>query len=115
MDSAMSVGLQDEIIAELTTELQNQPTFSPEILAIKVINAIKEVKMKRNYKATSFTDDEIKEDLYNYYTTIKNVALYDYAQIGAPFEISHNENSINRSWVDRDTLFKGVHAFVQIL
>lgn len=109
------VGLRDEIIAELTTELQNMETFNAEILAIKVISAIKEVKMKRNYKATNYSDAEIREDLYNYYTTIKNVALYDYAQIGAPFETGHNENSVNRNWMDRDALFKGVHAFVQVL
>ena len=116
MDEAMSVGLQDEIIAELTVELSGQPTFNADLLAIKVRNAIREVKMKRNYQATSYTAEQIEKDLYdNYFSVIKNLALYDFAQIGAPFESSHSENSISRNWVNRDEIFKGVHSFVQVL
>ena len=110
----MDVGLQDEIVAELTVELQDEPTFNVNILAIKVKNAIREVKMKRNYQATSYTDEQIEKDLYNYFSVIKSVALYDYNQIGAEGEQSHSENSISRTWVDRDDLFKGVHAFVKV-
>ena len=116
MDEAMSVGLQDEIIAELTVELSGQPTFNADLLAIKVRNAIREVRMKRNYQATSYTTEQIEKDLYdNYFSVIKNLALYDFAQIGAPFESSHSENSTSRSWVSRDEIFNGVHAFVQVL
>lgn len=115
MDEAMNVGLEQEIIAELTIELQGEPTFNAEILAVKVRNAIREVKMKRNYAATSYTDSQIEKDLYNYFSTIKSVALYDYNQIGADFEQSHSENSVSRTWVSRDDLFKGVHAFVKVL
>ena len=110
----MDVGLQDEIVAELTVELQDEPTFNVNILAIKVKNAIREVTMKRNYQATSYTDEQIEKDLYNYFSVIKSVALYDYNQIGAEGEQSHSENSISRTWVDRDDLFKGVHAFVKV-
>ena len=116
MDEAVSVGLQDEIIAELTVELSGQPTFNADLLAIKVRNAIREVKMKRNYQATSYTAEQIEKDLYdNYFSVITNLALYDFAQIGAPFESSHSENSTSRSWVSRNEIFKGVHAFVQVL
>lgn len=110
----MDVGLQDEIVAELTVELQDEPTFNINILVTKVRNAIREVKMKRNYQATSYTDEQIEKDLYNYFSVIKSVALYDYNQIGAEGEQSHSENSISRTWVDRDDLFKGVHAFVKV-
>ena len=114
MDESMSVGLQDEIIAELTVELSGQPTFNSDVLAIKVRNAIREVKMKRNYQATSYTDEQVEKDLYNYFSVIKSVALYDYNQIGAEGEQSHSENSVSRTWVDRDDLFRGVHAFVKV-
>lgn len=107
--------LEQEIIAELTVELSGQPTFNEKILSLKVKNAIREVKMKRNYQVTSYDDEQIEKDLYNYYSVIKNVALYDFAQLGAPFENSHNENSISRTWVNRDELFKGVHSFVDVL
>ena len=115
MDEAMSVGLQDEIISELSVELQGETTFNADILAVKVRSAIREVKMKRNYQATSYTDEQIEKDLYNYFSVIKNVALYDYNQIGVEGEQSHSENSVSRTWVDRDDLFKGVHAFVSVL
>ena len=49
MDEAMNVGLQDEIIAELTVELSGQPTCNADVLAIMVSTAMREVKMKRNY------------------------------------------------------------------
>ena len=107
--------LEQEIIAELTVELSGQPTFNEKILSLKVKNAIGEVKMKRNYQVTSYDDEQIEKDLYNYYSVIKNVALYDFAQLGAPFENNHNENSISRTWVNRDELFKGVHSFVDVL
>ncbi len=107
--------LEQEIIAELTVELSGQPTFNEKILSLKVKNAIREVKMKRNYQVTSYDDEQIEKDLYNYYSVIKNVALYDFAQLGAPFENSHNENSISRTWANRDELFKGVHSFVDVL
>lgn len=107
--------LINEIVEELTIELKNDATFDADILMIKVKNAIKEVKMKRNYVATSYTENQIADDLNNYYSVIKNVALYDYNQIGAEGEQSHSENSVSRSWVSRDDLFKGVHAFVKVL
>lgn len=107
--------LINEIVEELTIELKNDATFDADILTIKVKNAIKEVRMKRNYVATSYTEKQIAEDLNNYYSVIKNVALYDYNQIGAEGEQSHSENSVSRTWVNRNDLFKGVCAFVKVL
>lgn len=115
MDKAMNVGIEQEIIAELTIELQGEPTFNSDVLAIKVRNAIRELKMKRNYVATSYTDMQIEADLYNYFSVIKSVALYDYNQIGAEGEASHSENGTSRSYIDRDDLFRSVHAFVKVL
>jgi hypothetical protein len=56
----------------------------------------------------------IAADLENYYSVIRSVALYDYNQRGAEGQVSHDENSIGRTWVDRDKLFNGVVAFVKI-
>lgn len=107
--------LINEIVEDLTIELKNDPTFSADILSVKVKNAVRDVKMKRNYIDTAYTDEQIANDLYNYYSVIKSVALYDYNQIGAEGEQSHSENSVSRSWVSRDELFKSVHAFVKVL
>lgn len=107
--------MEQEIIEELTIELKNEPDFNSEILAVKVRNAIREVKMKRNYVATSYTDRQIEQDLYNYYSTIKNLALYDYNTIGMEFQSGSSENSTSRTMIGRDDLFRGVHAFVKVL
>lgn len=115
MDNAMNVGLQDELIAELTMELSGDATFNAEFLKAKVINAIREVKLRRNYTATSYTDEQIAKDLYNHYSVIKNVALYDYNQRGVEGQSTHNENGTNRTWISRDKLFIGVIAFCKVL
>lgn len=106
--------LEAEVINDLTTELSGEPTFNADILAVKVKLAIRDVMNKRNYRATAYTDEKIADDLQNYYSTICDVARYDYNKIGAEGEASHSENGIARTYVDRDTLFKGVHAFVNV-
>lgn len=107
MDEAMSVGLQDEVIADLTIELSGEPTFNADILKQKVIGAIREVKRARKYPSY-YTDEQIQTDLYEYYSNIRNIALYDYNQIGIEFQISSSENGISRTYTDRNKLFSGI-------
>lgn len=104
--------LEAELITDIQTELADEEAFNANILAIKVRNAIRDVKMRRNYRATSYTEEQIIDDLYNYYSTIYNLAIYDYNQVGMNGQESHNENSISRKWVSRDDILKGVHSFV---
>lgn len=103
-----------EIVADLKIELSSDATFNEDMLAVKVKLAVKELISKRNYGATSWNDEKIADDLYNYYSVICNVARYDYNQIGAEGEMSHSENGVSRTYVDRDSLFKGVDAFVNV-
>lgn len=107
MDEEMGLTLQDEIIADLTLELGAEPTFNADALRQKVINAIREVKKARKYPSY-YTEEQIARDLYDFYSNVRNIALYDYNKIGGEFEQSHNENSVNRSFVDRNSLFGGV-------
>lgn len=107
MDETMGLTLQDEIIADLTLELGAEPTFNADALRQKVINAIREVKKARKYPSY-YTEEQIARDLYDFYSNVRNIALYDYNKIGGEFEQSHNENSVNRSFVDRNSLFGGV-------
>lgn len=107
IDSGMSVGLEEEIIADLTAELSSDKTFNANLLLSKVKNALREVKRARNYPSY-YTEDQIQSDMYRYFSNIRNIALYDYNQIGAEFQQSSNENSTSRSWIDRDKLFAGI-------
>ncbi|MBQ2381166.1 MAG: hypothetical protein II291_01200 [Succinivibrio sp.] len=113
MDEAMSVGLKDEIIAELTVELQNQPTFNADILAIKVRDAYRKVRSRKCYENTSFSEEQIEKDLYNrYYQDIKDVAKYNFATMGADFQISHSENNISRTWRTEEEVMSNIVAYV---
>ena len=116
MDENMSVGLRDEIIAELTVELSGEPTFKEEILKIKVNDAYRKVRARKAYHNTSFDDEKIEKHLYdNHYQDIKDVALYNYNKIGAEGQVSHAENNINRTWRTEDEIMGNINAFVGIL
>ena len=91
MDNAMNVGLKEEIIAELTVELQNQPTFNDEILAIKVRDAYRKVRSRKCYQSTSYTEEQIEKDLYD------------------------SENNISRTWRTEDEIMGNIVAYVGIL
>lgn len=107
--------LQEEIVSDLTTELQGDDDFNASILAVKVKNAIKEIKSARMYPS-SYTEEMIISDLEtNYYSTIVNLARYDYNQIGAEGESSHSEGDVDRTWVDRNSYFNGVIPFVKVI
>lgn len=115
IDSGMTVGLEEEIMADLTAELSlTDPNFSAALLLPKVRNAMREVRRARNYP-TSYTDTQIEADMYNYFSNIRNIALYDYNQIGGEFQTSSSENSTSRHWMERNKLFAGICAFVKVL
>ena len=108
--------LIEDIIAELTIELQNQPTFSADILEIKVKDAYRKVRSRKCYENTSYNEDAINDDLSKrHYQDIKDMAMYNFAKIGANFEISHGENSISRTWRTEDEILGNIVAFVGIL
>ena len=49
MDESMNVGLQEELIADLTAELESEATFNAKVLQSKIVGAIREVKTERKY------------------------------------------------------------------
>ena len=115
MTGTVYESLHREIVEDLTIELQTDINFNQNILSIKVKNAIKEVKLKRNYENSSYSEKEIAKDLERYFSTIRKVALYDYNQIGVEGQQSHSESGISRTWVEREKMFEGVYAFVKVL
>lgn len=107
MDDEIVLTMQEQLIADLTIELKKDRTFDADILKIKVVNAIKEVKNARRYPSY-YTEEQINEDLDVYYSNIRSIALYDYNQLGVEGQQSHNEGGVSRSWVERKTLFNGI-------
>lgn len=115
IDSGMTIGIEQEIFADLSAELSvSDKNFNETLLLSKVRNAMREVKRARNYPK-SYTDSQIETDMYDYFSNIRNIALYDYNQIGAEGQTSSSENGTSRSYVDRDKLFCGICPFVRVL
>lgn len=107
--------MQAEIVADLTTELQDMPSFSAEVLAIKVKDAIYDVKEKRGYAEAGYDDDMIEEDIVRFYPQIKSLAQYDYLIRGADGESYHYEGGTNRTWIDRRRLYNGIVPLASVV
>lgn len=106
--------LSDEILSDLTTELSLEDSAEISVLSVKVKNAIREIIRARNYP-DSYTEEQIDKDLEKYYSNIKDLAMYDYNQIGVEGQIGHSENGTSRTWKDREKCFNGVYPFVRVI
>lgn len=73
-----------------------------------------EIISLRNYPS-SYTQEQIDDDLAKYESVIVNLAVYDHSQAGESFMASYSENGISRNWVDRNNLLAGVIPFVKVL
>lgn len=105
----------NEILTELAVEFEDDPDYSEKVLQVKVNQAIRKVKTRRNYSATDMTEDEIQADLYNYYSVIFALAEYYYNQRGGEYESQHSEDGVNRTWIKEEELLRGVYAYVKVL
>lgn len=104
------MGIQSEVFEDLKTELGITTPEDVASLEIKVKNAVREVKNRRSYPS-HFTETRIQDDLEKLYPNIRELALYDYNQVGAEGQIAHSENGEARTWKDRDDCLKGVFAW----
>ena len=105
--------LINAIIDDLTVELQRtDPMFDADVLEVKVKYAARDVKQTRRYPA-NYTDAMIASDMNQFYSQIRNVALYDYNQVGIEFQSNHTEADTQRTYVDRNKLFGGVIPFTR--
>ena len=108
MDEEMTIGFEDELMADLSMELQmTDPNFNQTLLLSKVRNALREVKKARKYPGY-YTEDQINADLYDYYSNIRSLALYDYNTIGMEFQTASSEHSTSRTMADRNKCFAGI-------
>lgn len=79
-----------------------------------IYQATDDVTNRRMYP-TTYTDDQIEQDLEKFQNVIINLTVYDYSQAGEAYMQSYSENGISRSWKDREELFKDVYPFAKIL
>ena len=101
------------MLAELSVELADDATeVDTAKLTAKLNNAIRDVERAVNYPSY-YTKGMIEADLKQYYGNIHDLTIYDYNQIGAEGEVSHNENGTNRTWKSRKECFNGIVAFAK--
>ena len=107
--------LKDAVIEGLTAELESDPDFSEEILSEKVENAIREVQLHRRYASSGYSDEQIANDIQTFYPNIRGLALYDYNQTGVEGQSSSQENSVLRTYVNRNRMFNGIIPLTRVL
>ena len=108
MDEAMSISVADMVISDLTTMYGNEPIFNSGKIAVIVNKVIEEVIQARKYRDRGYSDERIENDLINYRSQIYNISEYDFSHVGGAWETSHSENSISRTWIERNKLFVGI-------
>ena len=109
------MNLAEEILTELAVEFGNDPDYNANVLRIKINQAIRKVRTRRNYAVTTMTEEDIQKDLYNYYSVIFALAEYYYNQRGGEYEVQHNEGGVSRIWVNEEELLRSVYAYVKVL
>ena len=99
----------EEIIEELRAELEETEgdKFSLSLLRSKVNGAYRAVKAARKYPH-SYTEAFIERDMENYYSQVREIAMYDYNIIGAEGQTQYSQDGVSVHYVDRDKLFYGV-------
>lgn len=103
-----TIEMVQDIIADLTVELEaTDDQFSASLLSSKVVGAYRDVMRTRKYPSYYSDEDKIG-DMLQFYANVKNLALYDYNQIGIEFQSRNAENEVVRTFVARDSLFGGV-------
>ncbi len=107
--------LENEIFEELQVELQDEPLYNEDVLALKVKDAVRELKRRRAYQNSTLSESDILADLEYHFPVIKQAALVWYNRMGAEGEGVHYENTVHRSFIDDDYIFTGVIPFVKVL
>ena len=97
----------NEILESLETLLGVTKEGDIAILTEILNDAIAEIKEARHYPSEMSASD-IEADMLKYITNIKKLSKYDYNQVGAELQTTHNENGVNRSYSDRRKCFDGV-------
>ena len=81
----------------------------------QLIEQAQQEVMSRRMYPSSYTQEQINDDMKNYEGVIVNLAVYDKSQAGEAYMSSYTENGVSRTWKDRENLFAGIYPFVKAL
>lgn len=112
VDSGMAVGLEGEILAELTMEFSiTELNFNSDLVLLKLRSAMRSVRLARKYFNNPNyydTEERIEKDMRNYYENIHDLAIIRYNKIGGEGEESHSENGITRTYHTEKECLTGI-------
>lgn len=100
MDKLIS-DIFDDLLLELDIDASSKDV---NILEIKIRNAVSEVVSRMNYPSY-YTETDIVADLNVKKSIIRNIAMYDFCQVGSEWQTSHVESSVTMHYKDRNSLF----------
>lgn len=107
----VKIRLKQYHIDESGTVVFDQKEKNPLIEQL-VEQARQEVIKSRMYPST-YTQEQIDNDVKNYEGVIVNLAVYDHSQAGEAYMASYTENGVSRNWKDREKLFAGVYPIAK--
>lgn len=81
----------------------------------QLIEQAQQEVMSRRMYPSSYTQEQINDDMKNYEGVIVNLAVYDKSQAGEAYMSSYTENGVSRAWKDRENLLAGIYPFVKAL
>lgn len=81
----------------------------------QLIEQAQQEVMSRRMYPSSYTQEQINDDMKNYEGFIVNLAVYDKSQAGEAYMSSYTENGVSRTWKDRENLLAGIYPFVKAL
>lgn len=112
IDSEMTVGLEGELLAELTEEFKRVvPNYDSAVLLLKLRSAMRSIRLARRYFNNPqyySTEEKIERDMRNYYENIHDLTIIRYNKIGAEGEKNHSENGINRTYYTERECLAGI-------
>ena len=81
----------------------------------QLIEQAQQEVMSRRMYPSSYTHEQINDDMKNYEGVIVNLAVYDKSQAGETYMAAYTENGVSRTWKDRENLLAGIYPFVKAL
>ena len=113
--------LKTDLIIDITEELQavgdgsfdEENSHNKTLLASKIRAAIEDVKRARRYPEIC-SESMIENDLKNYYSNIRSIALFDYNQVGAEGLKSYSADGATLNYIERSKLFYGIIPYGSI-
>lgn len=108
----MLVEIFDNLKSEIMADEAQAALFSENLLKLKIKAAYRDVVRARRYPS-SYTEAQIETDIVGYFSTIEDLARYDYNAVGSEGLSSYSADGTSIHYKDRDKLFYGVYPIAR--